>query len=237
MINMARVSSVLRWDAALQWRYGFYYVGAFVTVAWVALFSQVSKESLGYVLPPFLLLSLNITTYYFIAGLVLFEKGEGILHGLVVTPLRTREYLLSKTATLTFLAMVESFFIVVLTYGLEFKVLQLTAGMAFMSVVYTLIGFVMVARYDSINEYLMPSFLFVTLLQLPWFAYFGILENPLIYVIPTQGPLLLLKWAFQPIDQWQAVYAVVYSLIWIAISYVLAKRAFYKFIVKTPGGG
>lgn len=235
-MTTARVSSAVRWDATLQWRHGFYYVGAFVTIVWVALFSQLSKESLAYVLPPFLLLSLNVTTYYFVAGLVLFEKGEGILQGLVVTPLRTREYLLSKTATLTFLAVIESFLIVVLTYGLAFRVLQLITGMVFMSVIYTLIGFVMVVRYDSINEYLMPSFIFVTALQLPWFGYFGILESPLLYIIPTQAPLFLLKWAFHPLEVWQIVYAVGYSLIWIGISYVLAKRSFHHFVVKPRGG-
>jgi fluoroquinolone transport system permease protein len=234
---MNRFSSVLKWDAVLQWRAGFYYMGFFVTIAWIALLSGVPHDSLKVLLPPFMLLSLNITTYYFIAGLVLFEKGEGILNGLVVTPLQEREYLLSKTVTLTALAVVESVLIILFSYGVEFSVIPLISGMISMSVIYALIGFVMVARYDSINQYLLPSSLFVGFLQAPWLFYFGIIENPLFYLFPTQGPLLLLKWGFEPITQWDAIYAVGYSLVWIAISYYLARKAFFRFVVKPQGGG
>jgi fluoroquinolone transport system permease protein len=142
----------------------------------------------------------------------------------------------SKTATLTMLAAVESLFIVILTYGTGFRILYLVAGMMFMSVIYTLIGIVLVSRYDSINEYLMPSPLFVAVLQLPWISYFGILDSVLFYVVPTQGPLLLLKGAFAPLSVWETVYAVVYSLVWVVLSYVLAKKSFYRFIIKPKGG-
>jgi fluoroquinolone transport system permease protein len=178
---------------------------------------------------------MNITTYFFIAGLVLFEKGEGILEGLVVTPLQTNEYLASKTATLTLLALVENLIIIVLVYGFEFRLLPLLGGLVFTAGVYVLLGFVVVARYDSINEYLMPASLFVGLLQLPWIGYFNLWNPQVFYVFPTQGPLLLLKWAFHPIETWQIVYAVVYSLVWIAIFYVLARKSFRRFIIKTRG--
>jgi fluoroquinolone transport system permease protein len=226
----------MKWDVILQWRAGFYYAGLFVTIAWIAILSRLPQESLKMVLPPFMLLSLNITTYYFMAGLVLFEKGEGILHGLVVTPLQEREYLFSKTVTLTFLAVVESVVIILFTHGAGFSVLPLLTGMISMSAMYALIGFTLVSRYDSINQYLLPSSLFVGLLQAPWLSYFGIIESPLFYLIPTQGPLLLMRWGFTAVHQWEALFALVSSLIWIIISYYLARKAFYRFVV-TPQGG
>ena len=232
---MSRVSSAMRWDITLQWRQGFYYVCVFAAIAWIVFFSQFSKEHLQYLLPPFLLLSLNITTYFFVAGLVLFEKGEGALEGLVVTPLRTKEYLISKTTTLTVLALIENLLIIILVYGFGFELLPLIAGLVLMSVVYVLIGFVIVARYDSISEYLMPASLFIGVLQLPWIGYFELWYPQAFYVFPTQGPLLLLKWAFQPIETWQIMYAVVSSVVWVAVFYVLAHKSFHKFITKTRG--
>lgn len=233
---MNRFSSLLKWDAVLQWRVGFWYAGLFVTIAWIAILSGFPGENLKALLPPFMLLSLNITTYYFMAGLVLFEKGEGILNGLVLTPMQEREYLLSKTATLTALAVIESIVIILVSYGFQFSLLPLISGMVSMSVIYSLIGFVVVSRYDSINQYLMPSSLFVGLLQAPWLSYFGIIKSPLLYLVPTQGPLLLMKWGFQPVTRWEAIYALVFSLMWGAISYYLAHKAFYRFVVRPQGG-
>lgn len=232
---MSRVSSAMRWDITLQWRQGFYYVCVFAAIAWVVFLSQFSKETLQYFLPPFLLLSMNITTYFFVAGLVLFEKGEGVLEGLVVTPLQTKEYLTSKTATLTLLALVENVLIIVLVYGFAFELLPIIAGLVSTAVIYVLIGFVVVARYDSINEYLMPASLFVGILQLPWIGYFELWNPQIFYVFPTQAPLLLLKWGFQSIETWQIVYAVVCSVVWVAIFYVLAHKSFQKFVIKTRG--
>ena len=225
----------MRWDITLQWKQGFYFVCVFAALAWIVFLSQFSKESLQYLLPPFLLLSLNITTYFFVAGLVLFEKGEGVLEGLVVTPLKIKEYLISKTATLTFLALLENLLIVILVYGFGIAVLPLITGIVFMSVIYVLIGFVVVARYDSISEYLLPSSFFIGVLQLPWIGYFELWNPHLFYVFPTQGPLLLLKWGFEPIEPWQIVYAVASSAVSTVIFYVLAQRSFRAFIVKTRG--
>ncbi len=36
----------------------------------------------------FVLGNMTIGTFYFMAGLVLLEKGDGVLEGLIVTPLR-----------------------------------------------------------------------------------------------------------------------------------------------------
>ena len=45
-----------------------------------------------------------LATFVFLAGLLLIEKGQGTLEGLIVTPLRSSEYLLAKILSLTVLA-------------------------------------------------------------------------------------------------------------------------------------
>lgn len=232
---MTRLLATMRWDVRLQFRYGFYYAGVFVTVVWVIILRQFPPATLNLVLPAFVLLGLNITTYYFIAGLVLFEKGEGTLEALVTTPLRVKEYLASKVVTLALLGLLENLLIVVLTYGLGFQPLLLVLGMGFTAAIYTLVGFVLIARYDSINEYMMPSVLYVALLQLPVVDYFGLWPSVLFYLHPIQAPLLLLKAAFQPVEPWQVIYGLLYSLLWSGITYRWAARAFHRFVVRTEG--
>ena len=170
---MSRMTAVLGGDVRLQFRNGFYYAAGGLAVFGIVALNFFDRDVLAWLLPPLVLSNLLTNTFYFIAGLVLLEKAEGTLEAQVVTPLRTWEYLGSKVTTLTCLAVLENFAIVSLTYGLGFRPLPFVVGMISASVIYALVGFVVVARYDSINEYLFPSFIYTTAFGPPLVAYFG----------------------------------------------------------------
>ncbi len=232
---MTRLFAAVRSDARLQVRYKFYHAGVFVTIIWVAMLRVVPHEVLTALMPVFLFFAINITTFYFIAGSVLFEKGEGTLEALVVTPLRVSEYLFAKVSTLTILAIGESLIIVVLAYGIQLGWVPLLAGAAFMAIMYALMGFVMVARYDSVSRFLIPSGIAVFIIQLPFVPYFGLWESWIWYLWPTAAPLALLESAFRPIPRWEVVYGMVYSVISCVLLFALAQRTFHRFVIKREG--
>lgn len=230
-----RLLAAMRWDVQLQVQYGFYYAGAFVALAWIALLSSIPRETLARLMPIFIMGGMNITTFYFIAGQILFEKGEGTIEALIITPMRVWEYLASKAITLTVLAMLENLLIVALTYGFGFNALLLVIGMVLLGIIYALTGFIAVARYDSINRYLIPSMGYVLLLMLPVFEILGVWQSWLFYLHPVYAPLVLLKSAFVPAEPWQIVYGVLYSMIWIGLIYGWANRTFHNFIIRKDG--
>jgi fluoroquinolone transport system permease protein len=234
MIN--RLASTVLLDFRQQVRYGFVIAAAFSVIVMIAMLSQLDHQGSQLFLPLFILMNLLIGTFYFIAGMVLFEKGEGVLHGLVVTPLRVEEYLGSKVFTLTALAIVENLVIATVIFGTGYNVPLMVAGTILVAIIYVLLGFVVVSRYGSISEYLMPSMLFVIAFMLPLFDYLKIFETPLMYLHPMQAPLLILKAAVVPVETWQLAYGVAYSLLVILVAFVLSKRAFYKHIVNREGG-
>jgi fluoroquinolone transport system permease protein len=232
---MKRLLSTMYWDARLQFRNGFYHVTLFVVVMWVVLVSQLPQSKLGWLLPALVLGNLLINTFYFIGGLMLLEKGEGTLEAQVVTPLRTWEYLASKIATLALLAVVENLVVVGLLYGLGFAALPLVLGIVLAAALYCLAGFIAVARYDSINEYLFPSMAYTLLLSLPLLSYFGLGQNTWFYLHPLQAPLVLVRAAFQPVAAWQLLYGLGYSAVWIGLLYHASQRTFLRFIVAKEG--
>ncbi len=228
---MRRLFASLRCDLRLQYRNGFYYAAAFVVGVWVLMVQRLPALDWGVLLPVVILNNLLISTFYFLGGLVLLEKGEGTLEAQVVTPLRTGEYLASKVITLTLLSLVENLILVGALVGREFRVLPLTAGTLLAGAIFCLLGFLAVARYDSINEYLLPSMLYTTVLLLPLFPYFGIGESPLVYLHPVQAPLVLLQGAFRPVPALEMVYGVLYAALWIGVLYLASRRAFLRFII------
>ncbi|CAJ36392.1 fluoroquinolone export ABC transporter permease subunit [Methanocella arvoryzae] len=234
MIN--RLVPTLLVDFRQQVRYGFIVASLFTMIVFIAMLSQFSQYGSPVFVPLFVFGNLMIGTFFFIGGMVLFEKGEGVLQALIVSPLRVEEYLGSKVLTLTALAFIENMAIVLAIFGTGYNVLLLAAGTILAAVIYVLLGFVMVSRFKSISEYLMPAAFVIVALMLPLVDYLQIFETPLVYLHPMQAPLLVMKAAFVPVESWQLAYGVLYSLIVIAVAFVLSKRAFDRHIINRKGG-
>ncbi len=222
-------------DVRLQFRNGFYYASAFVAVVLVLFLYQLTSVDLRPWWPAIILENLIINAFYFMAGLVLLEKAEGTLEALVVTPLRAWEYLASKALSLGLLSLAETLVVVVLIQGLGFHWGWLVLGLLLQIGIFALYGFFVVARYDSISEFLLPSILWTLGYSLPLLYYFDLWRTPLMFLHPMQAPLVLLQAAFQPVPSWQLVYGLLYGGLWLALSLWAARRAFRRFVIRKEG--
>ena len=167
---MKRFFATLHNDIRLQWRSGFYVATAFVTLFWAAILSQLRSFDFTPLLPSMLIGNLAVSTFYFVAAIVLLEKDEGSLIALRVTPLPLGEYLLSKVISLSIPALVETLALALLIAGWQINWLLLIVCTLLASAIYVLIGFAVVQRYRGINEFLLPSGMLVGLLWLPLMA-------------------------------------------------------------------
>jgi fluoroquinolone transport system permease protein len=227
---MKRLLTAIRGDMRLQFRNGFYYAAAFVMVVMVILLRQFTDEIVTWMLPIFIVGNLLINTFYFVSGLVLLEKEEGTLTAQIVTPLRRSEYLAAKVITLTLLSLFENGLIVLLVGSYLRPGFFLLAVLG-ASAMLTLTGFVVVIRYDSINQFLMPSVLYTSLLMLPLMTYLGLPEHWLLYLHPLQAPWLLMQAAFNPAPLADILYGLLAACVWSFFLFRLAQNAFYHFIV------
>ncbi len=233
---MSRARSTLFWDMRIQFRQGFYYAAIFVVALWALLLSVLPDEAVALFLPFIIFFDLSIFGFYFMAGMLFLEKGEGVLHALVVTPLRTREYLISKALSLALLAVLVSVAVVLIGYGPGINWLLFIPAVALNSWLLVLVGFVLATRYDAVNEFLIPSIIYMIPSQLPALWYFGIWDSWLLYLVPTMPSMLLLAGSFAPIANWQIVYAFVYLIAACIFVTWWARRAFARFVVRSEGG-
>jgi fluoroquinolone transport system permease protein len=233
---MTRFLAAVRWDAALQRRNGFYAATLFVTLFWGAVLAQARGLDWERLLPLLLLGNLLIGTFYFVAGLVLLEQAEGSIQAQVVTPLRSGEYLASKTATLSALALAETLAIAVLVRGADFRPLPLLAGTALACALYCLAGFVAVVRYPSLNAFLLPSGLYAALLWLPLLASLAGWRPWPLLLHPLSAPLLLVEASVVEVPPWQQVAALLCGAAWVAALFVWSRRAFRIWLVERRGG-
>jgi fluoroquinolone transport system permease protein len=97
---MKRLLATFKLDVLNQYRQGIYIVSVAMLVILGGLAYVLPKEA-GTIMPMILLTNMAIATFVFLGGYVLMEKGEGTLEGMMISPLRSNEYLLSKITTLT----------------------------------------------------------------------------------------------------------------------------------------
>ena len=98
-----------------------------------------------------------------------------------------------------------------------------------------LVGVVAVARYDSINEFLLPSSMWVVLMQLPVLDRVGLLESPVFWLWPTQACLVLLEGGFRTLAGGEVGVSLLSVSAWSALFAVWARRSFRRFVVQREG--
>ncbi len=180
-------------------------------------------------------MNLEINAFYFIGGLVLLEKGEGTLESQVITPLRPFEYLISKAITLGILSVIEAIVIILFTIGISLNWFFMITGCMFLVVIFSLYGFVVVVRYDSINEFLLPSILWTIAYLLPLLFYFDFFQSRLFYLHPLLAPLILMQTAFEPVTTNHIIYGLLCSMLWTGVALYFSLQAFDRFVISKQG--
>lgn len=232
---MTRLRSTLINDLRLQWRNGFYAAAAVMLALFVLLLGQLPRRDLAWIVPVVIVNNLIVNGFYFVAGVVLLEKGEGSLQAQVVTPLRPTEYLGAKVASLTILSLAENGLLAFLTLGADISAGWLLLGILAGTCFFTLGGFLSVVRYESVNEYLLPSIVIVSALTLPLVTYFGVgssdLLSALLYLHPLQAVLLALRAATGVVlTGWQIGYVLFYPVVVTYVMLCLAQATYVQFV-------
>lgn len=230
---MSRLLSTLRLDATVQFRNNLYYIGLSVgLLCGFLLWQFFNPDTLGTAIPIFFLFTIGGSTLLYVIGMLIFEKDEGTLYAVIVSPLRLDEYLMSKVISLSVLATLEAFIIVSIAYGLTgYNPLLLFGGILLMGGMLVLVGIIITVPYDTITDALVPMLIVGVVMQFPFLYFVGIFESPLILLVPTTAPAMLTIGGFRPLAAWELVYGLGYSLLTFGVLYWWARRAFVKHII------
>lgn len=241
---MNRLFAAMKTDVMVQTRNNLYTIGIAVALLSGFIVSRISTAAaLPTMIPIIMLFVVGGSTLLYVAGLIIFEKDEGTLNALIVSPLRRSEYLWSKIISLSFLATLESVLLIGLSIFLisrseeisAFNIPILLLGIITMAVLYTLLGIVLIVRFRQITDFLVPVLVVAIVLQAPFLYFAGLIDNPLFLIIPTSAPTMLMQGAWLNLEVWQWVYALGYSALQVIVLCIWAFRAFDTHIVRKVG--
>ncbi len=241
---MKRFLHTLKLDVTVQWRNKLYAIGIGIAAVIAGVFSQAfDAEMLPYVVPVVMLMIIGGTTLMYVAGMILFERDEGTISATIVSPLRTGEYIWSKILTLTLLTTAEATVMIggtmlVLSFNETVPLPNLPVligGVLAIGMVFTLIGIILVVRFQSITDFLIPMAALTVPLQLPFLHFLGVIEHPLFLLIPTSAQMMMMRASFSGLSSLEWVYCIGYSVVTIFVLTTWARRAFHTHIVMRAG--
>jgi fluoroquinolone transport system permease protein len=235
---MTRFASAMRLELTLQIRQKFLHAGIFSGLMWLAVLLPM-PANLRPVAEPYVLVGdIAIIGYLFIGALVFFEKQERTIGAIVSTPLRFWEYLAAKLTVLVLVSLFVAVTVATIAHrGFAFHLVPLVVGVVLGTLVFLMAGFISSLPFASVTDWFLAATIPLAVLSLPILYYSGLWPNPVLYLLPTQGPLLLLGEAFDQVTlaPWQVVYAVLYPVVCVAGSYWAAKVLFGRYVIERSG--
>ncbi|MGH3557352.1 MAG: fluoroquinolone transporter permease [Mycobacterium sp.] len=235
---MSRLASAARLELTLQVRQKFLHAAVFSGLIWLAVLLPM-PASLRPVAEPYVLLGdISIIGFFFIAGTVFFEKQERTLGAVISTPLRFWEYLVAKLTLLVLISLCVAVVVVTVTHGFGYHAARLLLGVVLGTLLMLLVGFTTSLPFASISDWFLVATIPLAVMTLPVLNYSGAWPNRLLYLIPTQGPLMLFGAAFGQVvlTPWQTGYAVLYPMVWVAGLCWAAKVMFDRYVIARSGG-
>jgi len=174
--------------------------------------------------------------FTFVGALILFEKKDGVLGALAVSPAEFRNYYWAKTLLMAFLSLVAAVVMIAIGVGISSRYFYMLWGVLLTSIVYTLIGVGLVAKHKSLDDYFITLVGVLIISILPFLGFHNIIENEIInkilYIIPSYSSIYLLRAGFVSVAMEKIVFSSAYLMLWIPISYYFAKIRFYKYAVE-----
>lgn len=237
---MSAFVTALRWDVVEQARNGFYWATVFVVLVVGGLLLAVPEAARADEeawVPALVAVNLQITTFFFVAGLLLLERDEGTLLALAVSPLTPASYLATRTLSLTTLAGIETIALVSIAFADSPSWLLLLAGTSALGVIYTGIGAALATRYASVNALLLPASVVVPLLLLSLLPHFGLAPRALFLVHPIEPALTLIRAAYGEINVGNVAFGVLGSIFWGAIAFLWGQRCVSRLMRNTLATG
>ena len=229
-----RFLSALINDIRHQMKYGFYFLYAFFSAIYIAALLLCPQEYKKIVASIVVLTDPAMLGSFFIGGIWLLEKGEGLHSYLGISPLCPIEYILSKAVSLAIISTVSADIIIMIGLRAAANYFALSIGVFIGSMIFTTVGLIVASHARSVNQYmLLVSPLEVIVTLPPILAVFGI-THPALDVIPGMALWRIIGCSVGMTDS-AGIWLHIILFLWLGIIFFLANRRIPKALLMEGG--
>jgi fluoroquinolone transport system permease protein len=228
--DKGQLKTMMKWDYLFLRRYGIIFISVVVLVIYSILFVAFEPMNSPSVIVLLLFSDFAVLGMTFIGALIYFEKNENVLPALSVTPMKPITYLMSKIITLSSLGLGISLFIVLIFQTSAANFLWLIIGIGLSSMLFTLIGIMMMTGITSFNQFMIRLIVMNLIIIVPLLDYLNLVDSFVFYLFPSQPALILADAIFTTRTPFDLVYSILYLLIAIKLCSIYALKLSEKML-------
>jgi fluoroquinolone transport system permease protein len=230
-----RFLSALINDIRYQIKYGFYFLYAFFSAVYIAALFLCPQEYKKAVASIIILTDPAMLGSFFIGGIWLLEKGEGLHSFWGISPLRPVEYILSKAVSLAIISTVSADIIIMVGLREAVNYFALSVSVFTGSMIFTTIGLIVASYARSINQYMLFVSPFEVIVAFPpILAVFGI-THPALDIIPGMALWRIIGCTVGMTDS-VGIWLYIILFVWLGIVFFLANRRIPQALLMEGGG-
>lgn len=195
---MSQFLHLLKHDFVLLYRNKIIGISIAVTLVYIAVFKAISH--FGNADKILILVIFNdpaLLGFLFVGVMVLFEKNENTLQALSVSPLKEENYIFSKAVSLAAVSILCCFSLAFTGVGSNFNYSHYFFASLFTTLLFTFLGFILVAGVNSFNRFLLKAVGVLIALSIPFLGYYNVIPRAYFLWMPTQPCIDLFRASFQ----------------------------------------
>jgi len=219
------MKDLIRKDILLQWRQGFWLVYFIVSCIYIIILLNIPAEHRMIASLIMILSDTTMLGVLFIGAVILLEKQQSVIHSLFVTPLKPSHYILSKSISLSLIAITMSI-LVYLPVGTvsvhTFLILGttiLTAG------IFVMFGIGIATKVTTINQYFGRLMLFSILILIPVVPYLIMGRHPAFLILPYIASLDIM---LAPLSKISALRILIDLVMLLAWGYIMYRYSLFR---------
>ncbi len=224
-------------------RYSIFGASILVAGLWVLVLHFTEVQDIGAILPLLLFVDAVSMAIILIGATIFFERQEGTLKTLLVSPISKTEYVLAKTSANIVSSLMT--LVIVYSYAWFFREVNLSfaallGAVALIAIFHSLVGFYLSYYSADFTDLLMGMFKYMLIFMIPvFFELAGLIKNEvltrLMYVLPTRASMTLLQASGGGMEFWEVLFSAVYLVGISAILLATVLRKFDEFAVRESG--
>ncbi|OPJ55149.1 fluoroquinolone export ABC transporter permease subunit [Alkalithermobacter paradoxus] len=224
-------------------RYNILTASFFVSLMWIAVLHFTKINDVSKIFPLLIYLDATSMSILMIGVTMFFEKQEGVIKSLLVSPISKVEYILAKTFANVFSNIIT--LVILYIYSKLFKEININiVGLIFtvmlIAFLHSLIGFILTYYSKDFTELLVGMIKYSFVCMLPVLLQeVGLIKGEIIekalYIVPTKASMVLLKASTGGIENIEIILCSLYLIILSISLYVIVLNKFDQFAVKESG--
>ncbi len=223
----------------------YHILGASFVIAflWIGVLHLTQIENVSNIFPLLLFLDATSMSILMIGVTMFFEKQEGSMKSLLVSPIGKIEYILAKTGANIVSNLIT--LLLLFSYAKMFKaidihLLWLILAVILISFFHSLLGFVLTYYSKDFTQLLMAMMKYTFVFIIPvLLEQIGLITSDwmtkLLYAIPTKASMTLLNASVGTVETWEIILSLLYLLIISIGVFVIVVRKYDEFALKESG--